>query len=261
MSPDCVESLKLGPATADENDRVFVVVSHDCDLAERDLQKEPFAEIVEAYFIDQCLDNFCHSKSTRILHLEAFRDGKPACLELHAVKKRNIDKKALEGFQPFSGVVLAPDESNSLSHWLAARYKRAAFPNAFLDRLGDKIRKALARTGARNPHSILGIFLDYDPQDEIEDDHELYELWVYVIYSSDIDKSDEVAQRCVILLRQQLEREFRDSNNAWVGIELRECEAISDKDFSIYEAKRLKFFRLDHVSLRESPPAKLPDVL
>jgi hypothetical protein len=258
LTPDCAAALQL--STVDEKGRIFVVVSHDCDLAERDLKKEPFAEVVEAFLIKECDDGFTHSKSTRILHLEAEKDGQHVYLELQAITKRSVDKVVLESFKPSAAIVLIVDEGNALSHWLAARYKRASFPNALLHRLGNKVLDSFRDVGKKNPRAILGIFLDYDPEDELEDDREPYELWVYVIYSSEIKDAKETASEIAIGIKQKFERIFIDSHGSWQRIELRECVAIADTQFSLYEARRLKFFRLDHVSLRQSPPAELPDV-
>ena len=258
LPANCAVALNL--SKEDEKDRIFLVVSHDCDLAERDLAKEPFAEVVEAFIVDKCDPNLTNSKSTRLLHIEAERDGELVCLELRVVTKRTVEKEVLERFQPDSHLVLVWGERNNLSHWLAARYKRAAFRNALLDRIGNKILESLARLSKKSPHAIMGIFIDYDPEDELENSQELYELWFYFVYSSQIEGAVEIAKGIAMELRQKFEREFLTSQNHWHLVELRQCEAVADTSFSVYEAKRANFFRLDHISLRQSPPADVPDI-
>jgi hypothetical protein len=257
LSHECAVASNL--AAPEETDRVFIVTSHNCDIAERDLEKEPFIEVVEAFEIETCSPNLTNSKSTRILHIEALKDGNPVNLELRAVTKKSTDKSKIELFAPLNNFELADDGGNNLSHWLAARYKRAAFPNKFLERLGRKITDAISNSAKKSPHAVIGIFLDYDPEREIEAPTELYELWVYVVYSSEVESAENVANEIAIDLRQRLERAFK-KEGSWSSIELRKCEPISDLSFSLYEAKRMKFFRLDHISLRESPQAELPDV-
>ena len=170
-------------------------------------------------------------------------------LELRATRKFVIDKAILEKYEPDDQLVLASNESIVLSHWLAARYKRAAFPNALLNRLGKKnILDSIGNSGKKNPHAISGIFLDYDPQGEVENDREIYELWIYVVFSSEIEDAQKVAQELAISLKQRMERAFLNSENRWHLVELRECQAVSDAAFSLNDAKRMKYFRLDYVS-------------
>lgn len=252
-------AVALGLCTGDERSRLFVVVSHDCDLAERNFEKEPFVEVVEAVPVDACDPNLTHSKSTRLLHLQFSRDASMLNLELRAPSKHTIDKPRLEQFKPDDSFALSPENRAILGHWLAARYKRAAFPNTLLERLGNRISKAIGKLAAQNPHAILGIYLDHDPVDEIVDPEEPYGLLLYVVYSSEVDGSDDVAREVVTVLRQRFEREFLNENGIWTKIELQECEAVADTDITLASAKTLKIFRLDHVSLRESPAADLPD--
>ena len=190
---ECAVASNL--ATSEEISRIFVVISHDCDLAERDFEKEPFVEVVEAFEIKSCNPNYTNSKSTRLLHIEADRNGQRISLELRAVTKKAVDKSVIECFDPLTTLKLVVDEGNTLSHWLAARYKRAAFPNSFLDRLGRKITDAISDAAKRNPHAVVGILLEHDPEYEIEETNELYELWIYIVYSIEADGAEDAARK------------------------------------------------------------------
>src|SRR5260370_16796838 len=138
-------NVALGVVRAeDAGSAVAVVISHDCDLAQGS-ETEPSVEIIVAKRIDAANGNFTHAKNSRRLHLECVVDGVTAYLDMQAQGKREIKKDDLAGHAPSPNVIVKPEDRSVLQRWLAARYRRAAFPDEFERRLNDtRVSKPLA---------------------------------------------------------------------------------------------------------------------
>lgn len=66
----------------DAQSQIAIVISHDCDLAEEDLEREPFIEVIVGKVIDNACPNHTNAKSPNKLHLEFILDGRSQFLEL-----------------------------------------------------------------------------------------------------------------------------------------------------------------------------------
>lgn len=135
----------------DSPERTFVVViSHDCDLA-ADPGREPFVEVVTGRLID-AIKADSHAKSARRLQIEFHGPQGLLAAELSAAHKTLVKKDDLAAFDPRTDVRLDAQGHSILQRWLAARYRRAAFPDEFERRLKEariprRIEKALDAAG------------------------------------------------------------------------------------------------------------------
>ena len=77
-----------------------VVISHDCDLANADLNAEPDVEVIVGRVVTAADGNFSWGKAPRKLHLPMQRDGNTVTVELVATGKRLVPKGALAKFKP-----------------------------------------------------------------------------------------------------------------------------------------------------------------
>jgi hypothetical protein len=112
------------------------------------------------------------------------------CLELLASGKEEISKDRFAGHLPNAGLEVAPNNLSILQRWLAARYRRAAFPNEFEDRhrktgVGERIKKTVEPLGMH----LVAIFFDVDEGRELErkgpDDR--YMLGIDLLYTTESD--------------------------------------------------------------------------
>jgi hypothetical protein len=139
-------SVALGVVRADDvGSALAVVISHDCDLAQGP-ETEPSVEIIVAKRVEAANGNFTHAKNSRRLHLECAVDGVTTYLDMRAQGKAEIKKAALADHTPNASVVVKPEDRSVLQRWLAARYRRAAFPDEFERRLNDTgVSKRIAK--------------------------------------------------------------------------------------------------------------------
>lgn len=182
----------LGLHGQENADAIFaVVISHDCDLAAI-VEKEPESEVIIGRRIDK-LGADSYAKSARRLHIEYQTKAEPIVLELVATAKRSVSKAKLFAMNPRDDMWLDGQGSAILQRWLAARYHRAGFPEAFEDRLRaakipgkrtflKRIEEILAEGG--NPIRALLFDLDEGANVERDTPDDLYQLGIIVLYDS-----------------------------------------------------------------------------
>ncbi len=262
LTGKCALALKL--CRQDEIDsKFFVVISHDCDLVASD-DKEPFVEIVTASLIKK-LGADSYSKNARRLDLEFQSNKSVMFLQLTAVSKQFIDKGDLFQFSPRDDINLNGPSLFTLRRWLASRYIRAAFPNAFEAHLrvapkaGKKsflaqIESILEKAGEH----IRGVFFNLDEGENIErvEIDNCYLLDIILLY--DTSRDEPAAANAAAQAENQLESLFTtafysEDADKWQGINLQHCDAVSDAVLTVAQRELLREWRLEHVSLREFP--------
>jgi len=235
-----------------------VVISHDCDIAQ-DVGAEPSVEVIVGRRVVVADGNFTYAKSARRLQLTFTGGTEHLIVDLLASRKITIPKEQLVGHKPVEAVKLTSGELTILQRWLAARYRRSAFPDEFdkrLTRTGirDRLGKILKSAGT----SIAAIYFDVDQGEEVSrtGSDEPYALAIYLLYSTEVDPDS--AQQATESAKIAIRKAFRDkclsqATGTWRDIELIDCEAISDRAMTVQQAESFKRWSADHVSLRTEP--------
>lgn len=232
---------------------IALVISHDCDVAHDNLMNEPNVEFVLGKKIDAINGNNEHGKNPRILHLTV---GAPAVvIELHASKRVFLSKERLFGHEPDRKIDLDTRALEILRRWLMARYSRQAFPDSLNERLLP-IAKILEKEGKRHLSGIIGYWIDYQPRDEELPPEQPYELWLYIVYSSDDMAYAEVAEKIANSLKDNFAA-LKEKSAAAGDIELRDCAASSDYEFTLRDLRDTVQYRLEYLSFRRDPPGPM----
>jgi hypothetical protein len=243
---------RLGLSTIDDNpDPVIIVISHDCDLV-KPITVEPNVELLHGVIRNESKSGYPYGQSPYMLHIEFLHHHEKKFLELCALNKLTVNKTTLINVDPAHDSVLADNGVEILQGWLAARYKRAAFPDDLNNRMRT-IRKSLESVGNSDPASILGIWLNYSPQDNRLDSKVPYELWVTIVYRSQVYGAKDKAEQEAIKLRTAFEKRFLQEG-VWSSIDLRACNAVSDAVFTVLDLSSHYQWRLEHISLKQDPP-------
>ena len=257
-------AVALGYCAPEDAGATFVVViSHDCDLT-AEIEKEPLAELIIGKRIDK-LGGDSYGKTARRLHIEYQAQDGPVVLELLATAKQPIEKQKLSDFVPQGDIRLDGRGIRILQRWLAARYYRAAFPEAFEDRLRaaaipgkraflKKIESILTDGGKH----IRAVLFDLDEGKDIErktaDD--VYQLGIVVLYDSTQD--EPIAAVAAVKVAEELEglfnTAFHSEEAGWQNICLQYCDPVSDSAITVAQREMLKQWRLEHMSLQDDPP-------
>ena len=256
--------MALGLMSADALPSAFaVVMTHDCDLACTP-DRDPHIEIIVAQVVGKADGRHTHSKNPRCLHLE-FRQGDDVVIaELMATGKVKIDKGELAAFVPSEAFRLDPENLKVLQHWLAARYRRAAFSGEFENRLKkNKLDKEIARILEPASSSIVAIFFDVDAGEEVNriGPEDIYTLDVQLIYST--AKDPEEAHAAALKAQDAIVAAFRNKLytpvDGWRLIELRSCDVSSEESFSFKDSRTLKQWHLEYLSFSQGDTDSIAD--
>ncbi|MFS2099412.1 hypothetical protein ACCC97_10650 [Variovorax sp. Varisp85] len=257
--------VALGLAHLEAEQTCVVVISHDCDLASDNLDAEPDVEVIIGRLVNKGGGNFTWGKSPRTLHIDMLQGEQAVSIELVSTGKAIVPKEELAKFVPDSSYSLSPQGLSTLRSWLAARYNRAAFPDAFVDRMkATKVEERLAK--AIEPHGSLISFVYFDIDGGAELNHSdgtPYVLSIVLVYppgddaDAAADAADAVAAAVEASCNGRLVKEGKQSQD----IVLKQCIAISEDDISISQAKLLMHWRLEHLSSRATDAQPTPVVL
>ena len=154
-----------GTAHADRAD-LFVVSSHDCDVVNFNIEKEPVVEVLGARRVDAgSLDGQQQSgRNPRALQIRIDSSSGPSVLSFTAHNRWAIPRGLLLQEPPASD--LPPKQRRLIAEWLAKRYIRAAFPTAFDQRWRAKSR-AWQTLLKKHSDWIQGVYLRLSTLDEL----------------------------------------------------------------------------------------------
>lgn len=251
LPPEALHAFGLIPADTDPATVVAVVISHDCDLANDDMESEPHAEIIVGCFIETVNGNNTHAKVPRKLHLSFSSPEGPRAVELLATQKALYPKDLLASFEPMPWS-LAEAEASVLQRWLGARYRRSAFPDAFegiLKHKKNKLHEAIAKIVEPLGHTIPAIFFD------VHEAEGIYSLGITLLYdtSEDSDAAETLATKASAAITEAFTNKLFDRETGWQGIELVYCEPMSDEAMTYRQSTMLKQWRYEYLSLRSDP--------
>jgi hypothetical protein len=244
----------------DAGTAMVIVISHDCDLTQSP-GTEPLVEVIVGSRIAAANGNFTHAKNSRRLHLECSVDGTTTYLDLWAQGKTEIKKTELAKHAPSANVVIKPEDRSVLQRWLAARYRRAAFPDEFERRLNDtglykRIAKILEPLGTH----LVAVFFDVDDGEEAKRKgaEDRYTLRIDLLYSTEEDPvaALEAAEKAAMSISAAFRERCFVPGTGWQWIELVGCEPISDEAMTYAMSTQLKKWNMDYLSLRADPPAE-----
>lgn len=237
-----------------------IVISHDCDCACADLSREPFVEVMIGTEIQSLEGHYTNAKSSRVLHLTAEKSGVQQFVSFAPHRRFLILKTELIDYCPSGNWSLSRQNLLILQSWLAYRYRRAAFPNAFNDRLAyEKAINKFEKVIKKSADEVYSILLDLEGLEGTElPDDEVYYLTVYLVYDDSVDgeapaKVDELARKSFEAL--QALKVVVDGLDKWIGIQVRAVESISVEAITYGQAIRLLRWDMDSYSLREGREA------
>ena len=237
-----------------------VVISHDCDLAN---DTEVTVEVIVAEAVAGDPDpQLSYAKNPRRLHLIYDRGpgAGPCVLELRHPQKHTLPRlDFIRDAARDDTATLTAEAKRVLKQWLAARYGRPAFPNAFEKRLrkavrGRNVERCIARILAPNARHIIGLFFDLGEQRSIEiTDGEPYVLSLSIVYDAREGghTARQAAERVASALHALFKEAYGTPDKA-TEIALDACEALADTHMTLADLRRVDQWRLEHVSLEDA---------
>ena len=230
--------------------QLFVVVSHDCDVQNASFGKEPYVELIRAVPRESDDGTLRYGRNPRKLLVDVRSRTQSRLFEISMHDRVFVDRRLLLGHAPDTTRALDSRTVRVLVHWIVKRYDRAAFPDAFNERLRrahQRFRKTLARGGSK----ISGIYLKVENEEFPEGtDYHVYAEATMPVEAYEDSESRRLAQTCFDEVASAME----DCD----GIVVSEHVLVSEGDFTFDELRQLTRWDWDDLSLREEPPSVLP---
>lgn len=129
-----------------------VAISHSCDLAARDFEAEPQAEVILLRELASAAKdgNYMWGKNPRRMQLQFDSGGQKVLFEADMRNRANVDRSDLLSFTPDAKRRLPVPQRRALARWMGMRYWREALPDSFNERIAPawgSIRKAMKGKG------------------------------------------------------------------------------------------------------------------
>lgn len=233
-----------------------VVITHDCDLPN---DSETSVEVIVADVVSAPNPQFSYAKNPRKLHLGyEVADGQSVVVELRHAERRVVPKGEFEKHAARDDHASLPiDGKRALKQWLAARYGRPAFPNAFESRLRkvvskkNSVERQIGKILEPEAKHLIGLFFDLGEQRSAEvAAGEPYALSISVVYDATEggtqarQSSEKVAGQLCELFEQAYGKP-----DAATEIALDACEAVADTSITLADLRRVDQWRLEYISL------------
>lgn len=250
LPPEAAARFALTNA-ADPGSTCVVVITHDCDLANENLDAEPHVEVIVGRTVAAASGNYSWGKAPRTLHYPVERDGAPATVELVATEKAPLRKSDLAPFEPDPRFNLDGPTLAVLRSWLSARYDRAAFADAFVTRMREtkadiKLAKALEAHGKNVSFTYFNVD-DGKCVERAEGDP--YKLGVVLVFNpgDDPNAAADAAESAAEAVETAIRGRLPDAGRS---IRLEACFAISEDDIPVSQARVLNHWRLEYMTHR-----------
>jgi len=228
----------------------MIVMSHDCDVVNRQLEKEPTVEVLRATAVRQKKPDKQQvwGRNPREMQF-VVDDGAGGCVVLSAkVHERwQLPRDLLMIEAPAR--MLGDKQRRPIAEWLAKRYIRAAFPNAFDARWRTRMKEWIVLLEKQSKW-IQGVYLRLSSLAELDDGTPYKIDFIVAAPVAETKepgwaaKSDEIEKQVAAFWKQ-----FAP------GIECVDVEVLSTKDVTLAGIAKYQRFDADWVSFADDSPA------
>ncbi|MFT2095737.1 hypothetical protein ACMS1Z_13910 [Acidiphilium multivorum] len=235
-----------------------VVITHDCDLPNG---SETSVEVIVADVVSAPDAQLSYAKNPRKLHLGyEVTGGQSVIVELRHAERRIVPKGEFEKQAARDDHASLPiGGKRALKQWLAARYGRPAFPNAFESRLRkvvskkNSVERQIGKILEPEAKHLVGLFFDLGEQRFTEvPAGEPYALSISVVYDA-TEGGTQARQSAEIIagqLRELFEQAYGKPDTA-TDIAIDACEAVADTSITLADLRRVDQWRLEYISLND----------
>jgi len=148
---------------------MYIVLSQDCDVLSFSLAKEPVVEVIAANQIQQDMPELNAGKNPRQLHLDTCESN--LFLSVLPNNRYFVNRIYLEECKP-SSVEITSRSLKLLINWIAKRYRRPGFPDAFNRRIDSKLIKKIKRVLSNEAINTRGLFIYLHSEKELSRDED-----------------------------------------------------------------------------------------
>jgi hypothetical protein len=251
LVPDSAVALGVIVPAQRDTHRVLVV-SHSCDIA-NEAELEPSIELLTGIVVREDEATCQNGHSIRKLHLRAEGAAAVEWVQYGIAQRHEVSKANLLQHEPWAERRHTGEHRALLRRWLAQRYARCEFPDAFINWLKDsRVGSRFEGLGKRHSAHLIGIYFDFDDDTERTDPDDPYALGINLVYEADNAENAAAAEQARTCLEELFVKCCR-SNNKWRWIELTYCDALSEDVFTLRAARTFRRWRFEHRSVGGEP--------
>jgi hypothetical protein len=230
---------------------LWIVVSHDCDVCNSNIEAEPFVEVVPARIVEEGGrdGNKNWGKNPRKIQFALQRQDESVHYEVSIHDLTRIPKTFLS-IPPDASDSIDAENLNAIIRWISKRYIRASFPDNFNDRTRPAVR-ALRKELKQRGRLLTGIYMIVDDE-ELENEND-YEIIVWATMRDQNYGNPDERQHAQALV-DQIEAQFV----ACEGIDITAIELRAESEVSLADLYLLKRWDFDDLSLRDSEDSEFP---
>ncbi len=214
----------------------LLVTSHDCDVLNANIAKEPLVEILRARILDDATGRrspFSAGRNPRTLRLsEVSVQGEDIALGLVVQDRWEIPRELLMEEGPVDR--LPPREGRLVAEWLAKRYIRSAFPTEF-DRRWSVRTRGWRKLLKRHSEWIQGVYLRLNTLRELaaDESYKCHLLLAVPLSQSELPEwpeTRETIEQAFLAFWQQLQADIK-----CLGVEVLPTNRITLADIELYQ--------------------------
>jgi hypothetical protein len=243
-------NVLIGDPRLTRGARLFLI-SQSCDVIKTPDEAELTVELIIGRPLRVVEGNFTHNKNSRTLHITAKHLEGDRYYSMVQSDKITIKRSLLASIVPDPEAVLVMSEVRTLAMWLASRYQRAAFPNAFNQRIAavKKSNRKLRAQANKLSASVSGLYLQLHPDKELEDGVEYsVNLLALVLAGSESDTTSAEIVEPIEAMVQILEAS---------GMEV-SFKIVKENGIAFSFVREYSAWSFDDISLRAEPVDPLP---
>ncbi len=247
---DAVAMSVIEPAQRDTHRAM--AISHSCDIASA-TDIEPTVEFLIGVVVRDDEATAQNGHSIRKLHLAL--EGQPDIEWVHydIAERHEVSKTDLLQHEPWTERSYTNEQRALLRRWLAQRYARSEFPDAFINWLKESgVGSRFESVGKRHSAHLVGIYFDFDDDSERDNPEDPYALGINLVYDAGTAEHAAAAEQA----KESIEAMFAQRcklNDQWHWIELTYCDVLSEEVFSLHAARIFRRWRFEHRSLGGEP--------
>lgn len=241
LNADCTFEPQLSAA---EEEAVFIVLSQDCDVVQREFDKEPYIELIRAVPLAGAADgNYLHGKNPRLIDIPiGERHYRCCCHDRTRILRAALASCAPSEIHTLDGVAIG-----LLREWVAKRYVRPAFPDKFNSRTKTGAQgKAIRRLLEKHGHLFRDLYLFCDPLDRELDQGETYRVALWPTMATADHENP--------LLKEQANKaciELEAAMSGCLGVEVTACELRNESQITLDDLRYFNAWDFDYLTHRD----------
>ena len=236
----------------DDDCDAYILVSHSCDVLAYKYKTEPLVEFIGGTYSRKANKSLSNRRHPRQLQLPIDGGEKPF-LTLNINLRYFVNRRALADV-PSSPISLTHQSLKELQMWMAARYRRTAFPDEFINRISaalTSVRKELEINGDKGVHSL---YVHLDPFEELKKECE-YNVVLMGTAEGDLGEIKAPgwrdAENFLEFVANQLD--------SCEGIAVQQYELVAEEGITLATLRRLRLLDFDYISHKEN--TEVPEMI